>query len=560
MARPIILGTPRELEVVFDEARFAILFGYVKGEVQADAVCADTPTPELCYIILVEFALYLDSDISSSEIENVLSEELLKGNDMVSKLDLGDSFLSANATNITNITPPPVPSASPIDAPSLLPTASPTKSPAVPSGTSVPGNPTVVPTDGPNSPPLLPVAEPTLGDMTPTVIPLDTPTSVPIESSSPSAMPTDVPSTSPSGVASGMPSTIPSTAPSFAPSPLPTALPTVSPSNSPTSMPSATPTVRASDLPTVSPTIVDSSAPSVPSPSTSPSKAPTPKPTPYPSPRPTTPPPTRLVTPPPTSTMAPATDCFCLLGENDPLFPFEIEDIACDESADIVEIGCGSCIGAFSCFGMRENQYNGTMNGTIGENSCLNYGACDNAMVVSIGNHTCLGRHSCNGRNIDAGTDACAANYFNPVGKLITGNSTCNGNYACYSHELTVESDSCSGDWACAGRTKMYVANTSCTAQNACSGEVFTDGGIYQAQQQTSFIGQGSCTCENCCVCMVKVISGRCTTPGECCDVNVPRSKVTGILDNTDEELRQDFGVSDLDQLFLGGQTFLFER
>lgn len=260
--------------------------------------------------------------------------------------------------------------------------------------------------------------------------------------------------------------------------------------------------------------------------------------------------------------MAPATDClFCLVGESDPAFPSGTEDFACDESAEIVEIGCGSCVGAYSCSEMRENQYNGTMNGTIGENSCLYYGACDFAMVVSIGNQTCVGHFSCEGRNIDAGslsctgTYACAAHYFNPFGKLIAGNSSCNGNYACYLHELTVESDSCSGDWACAGRTKMYVADTSCTAPNACSGTVFTDGSIYQAQQQTTFIGQGSCTCENCCVCMVKVISGRCTTPGECCDINFPTSKVTGVLDNTDEELRQDFGVSDLNQLFLGGHN-----
>ena len=72
MARPINQGASRELEVVFDQARFAILFGYVKGKVQADAVCTDTPTPELYYIVLVEFALYLDSDISSAEVEDVI--------------------------------------------------------------------------------------------------------------------------------------------------------------------------------------------------------------------------------------------------------------------------------------------------------------------------------------------------------------------------------------------------------------------------------------------------------------------------------------------------------
>lgn len=52
---------------------------------------------------------------------------------------------------------------------------------------------------------------------------------------------------------------------------------------------------------------------------------------------------------------------------------------------------------------------------------------------------------------------------------------------------------------------------------------------------------------------MIRVISGRCTTPGECCDVNFPTYKVTGVLDNTDAELKLDFGVSDLNELFLGG-------
>ncbi|KAL3936720.1 MAG: hypothetical protein SGBAC_008027 [Bacillariaceae sp.] len=232
---------------------------------------------------------------------------------------------------------------------------------------------------------------------------------------------------------------------------------------------------------------------------------------------------------------------------------------ACDGSEAIVDIGCGSCTGVSSCIALRENiDAPGTIS-PIGDKSCQQLGACDFAMVVAIADSSCVGQYSCQGRNIEAGSGscralyACAAHMFNPTGKLVVGQESCNGQYSCYSHGITVESTSCGLDWSCAGRTKMYVGNAACTAKNACSGTVFTNGSIYQAQTQTSYFGQGSCICENCCVCMIRVISGRCTTPGECCDVNSPTDKVAGVVDNTDAELKLDFGVSDLSELFLGG-------
>ncbi|KAL3937072.1 MAG: hypothetical protein SGBAC_007739 [Bacillariaceae sp.] len=258
VSRPVIRGAHRELEVPIDESRFAILFAYAKGSLQEDSVCVDTVTPKLCYIVQVEFVLYLDSEISSAALEAIIMEELEGGNSIVSKLDLGDLFLSANAKSIRNVNPSGAPTASPTDAPSRSPSTSSTKPPF--------GVPVAEPTDGPviytsapveeptNVPVSLtqaPMAEPTLVPKTPSATPFDAPTSVPDESPSPSAFPTEVPSSFPSKMSS---TSIPVLGPSPPPTVLPTVLGSSFPSAVPSTVPSTFPTVSSSPAPSGTPT------------------------------------------------------------------------------------------------------------------------------------------------------------------------------------------------------------------------------------------------------------------------------------------------------------------
>ncbi|KAL3928711.1 MAG: hypothetical protein SGBAC_012530 [Bacillariaceae sp.] len=194
-------GASEALDLSIHETRFAILFASVKGKVQEDVVCVNSTTPEFCYVVLAEFTFYLDSDIGSAELKDIIWEETEDGSDIVSKLKLGESFLSVSATDITNVASSNAPSESPTDAPSGPPSKSPTAAP-FPESTEVSDSPTPS-------------------------------TSIPSES--PSATPTGVPSTSQS--------ILPSTTPSALPSPPPTVAPTIVSSKTPSSKPSEVPSV-----------------------------------------------------------------------------------------------------------------------------------------------------------------------------------------------------------------------------------------------------------------------------------------------------------------------------
>ncbi|KAL3934732.1 MAG: hypothetical protein SGBAC_009614, partial [Bacillariaceae sp.] len=86
----IIQRDSRALHFTSNESRFAILFASVNGEVQDDAMCVNSTTPDLCYVVLVELTVYLDSEIGSAEFTDIIWEELEDGSNIVSKLELGD--------------------------------------------------------------------------------------------------------------------------------------------------------------------------------------------------------------------------------------------------------------------------------------------------------------------------------------------------------------------------------------------------------------------------------------------------------------------------------------
>ncbi|CAJ1966237.1 unnamed protein product [Cylindrotheca closterium] len=259
LRKAVIRGASRELKRFLYEARYAILYAHVKGELLEDVGCVDTTTPELCYVVLVEFSILLDADITSADLEAIILEELENGDNIVSKLDLHASFLSVNARNITDVTPTEASSSPPTSASSRSSSKSPTKSPTVQSPTKVPDSPTSVPV-----PPPIPVSG------TPTSMPVDEHTLAPIPS--PSEVQRDDPSISPSTMLSMSPSTAPSSMP-------PTAFPTALTSSSPSTTPLSAPPVPSPTMePSVSATAFYSSAPSM-MPPAAPEPLSTPRPT-----------------------------------------------------------------------------------------------------------------------------------------------------------------------------------------------------------------------------------------------------------------------------------------
>ncbi|CAJ1966236.1 unnamed protein product [Cylindrotheca closterium] len=341
-AKPVMPGASRELKGFLDESRYAILYAHVTGELLKGAICLDATAPELCYVVLVEFSLVLDADISSADVEAIILDEWRNGDNIVSKLDLDDLFLSVKAKNIMNMAPSEAPSAPPTGALSTSPSKRPTESPTVQSLTEVPRRPTPVPLL--ESTPVLDIS---------TSIPVDAPTSIPIQS--PSTMPTDdasmtppssstsvpvigpspLPTVSPIAFSSSSPSTtkpsigidvLSTPSPTMGSSASPTGLTSRSPATKPSMIPSSSPThmpvVEPTPPPTVSSTALASISPSItptpgptmkltvaaPNPTAIPGRVPTAQPTPGPTPAPTsapTPIPTPGSTPNPTPIRTP---------------------------------------------------------------------------------------------------------------------------------------------------------------------------------------------------------------------------------------------------------------
>lgn len=476
-------------------AQYIILNGFVRGIEKAETECLEgSEDPTRCFRLVVEVSVYLKGPARIWEIATLISQEG-QGDEpnLVVPFDLPYPFSEVKIIGVNSLAPmEESPSAAPTDTPS----ESPSRAPSTPSPSS---SPTSMPVVGPSPPP---TASPTFA---PTIAPSTTPSA---EGSA-----------SPTVQTSGMPSTIPSISPTQAP---------VVGSSSPTISFSSAPSRVPSHMPSWSPSYYPSTAPS-PAPSKSPTLYPTSGPTSMPSLAP--------------STMSPTTQCYCTTFGS------------CDATTNqISSIGCGSCGGVESCILMSAAH---SAPSIVGSNSCQNLHACESTKVESIQDNACVGEHSCYNRIISVqngschGYYSCAASYLNADGELRAGTNSCHGQLSCYSHVLRVRGDSCHGEYACAGRSNIFIAGNACKARNACSGAVFTNNNVYQAQTQPSYFGRNSCTCENCCVCMLRVVSGRCTSPGECCNVADPRWKVAGVQDNTEEEMRRDLGVTDLLSLFV---------
>ena len=98
--------------------------------------------------------------------------------------------------------------------------------------------------------------------------------------------------------------------------------------------------------------------------------------------------------------------------------------------ADEANIGCGSCIGEYSCLWMGNTT-------SVGEGSCIGEEACYSRFVReqgTIGPNSCIGELSC------ARSD-----------EMKVESNSCHGYKSCYDMDgdVTIGSNSCSGDYAC---------------------------------------------------------------------------------------------------------------
>ncbi|CAJ1970416.1 unnamed protein product [Cylindrotheca closterium] len=486
--------------------QYVIFNAFVSEIEQSERDCEDEETEDpadeglsRCYRLIVEVSMYLKGPTQFFEIASLISQQAEKEPNLVIPFDLPDPFSEVKLIGVDSLIPIQSPSAMPTDVPSTAPSIMPSETPSA----SPSSSPTSMPVVGPTPPP----------SVSPTVL----------GSSSPSKKPSIAPSPPPTVRASELPSAMPSNAPTGAP-----VIGSLSPSipiesNTPSQAPSPASSANPSLNPSSAPSLVTSQ-----SPTRYPTSSPTSSPTEWTS-----------------VSMAPSAKCYCIDVPSAP---------SCDGTVANHDIGCDSCIGSYSCAYMQSSPDSIP---TIGASSCKGDSACGFATVVSIGDNSCHGLYSCEGRLIEAGSGSCTSNYActgdfwgSTLSTLSAGGQSCNGEYSCYSHELAVRSQSCKDTFACAGRAKMFVADNACQGNNACSGAVLSVGSLYQAQTETSYFGNGSCTCPTCCTCMIRVVSGRCTTPGECCDVDDPTAKAAGVQDNTEEEMRQDLGVTDLLSLF----------
>ena len=115
---------------------------------------------------------------------------------------------------------------------------------------------------------------------------------------------------------------------------------------------------------------------------------------------------------------------------------------------EIDRIGCGSCIGDNSCYGLY--------NTDVGEQSCIGHSSCIRAYSDSIGNNSCNGFNSCHDAdNVEIGNNSCVGEqscYY--VGTFDTatikiGNNSCIKDYACIYVDYDVGQDSCNGYRSC---------------------------------------------------------------------------------------------------------------
>ncbi|KAL3784657.1 hypothetical protein HJC23_012173 [Cyclotella cryptica] len=106
---------------------------------------------------------------------------------------------------------------------------------------------------------------------------------------------------------------------------------------------------------------------------------------------------------------------------------------ACSASVDRSNIGCGSCIGDYSCDNLAEGTTVGEnscvgleacryLEGTVGDNSCISYAACMTANVT-IGDNSCVGGDT-PGPNGTVGYPC-----FHFIGEI--GDNSCNNQVAC---------------------------------------------------------------------------------------------------------------------------------
>ncbi|KAL7508230.1 hypothetical protein ACHAXN_008534 [Cyclotella atomus] len=152
---------------------------------------------------------------------------------------------------------------------------------------------------------------------------------------------------------------------------------------------------------------------------------------------------------------------------------------ACFGITGTSSIDAGSCLGNKACYKMKnavigakscrgDSKYKGEdgaygyacayLQGTVGYNSCIEYGACYQKSTMNkifhIGDNSCYGASTC---SYAANTD----------GTIKIGDESCNGYYACYDALGSIGSGSCNAKNACY-KTYQYIGNNLCNTENEC--------------------------------------------------------------------------------------------
>lgn len=197
--------------------------------------------------------------------------------------------------------------------------------------------------------------------------------------------------------------------------------------------------------------------------------------------------------------------------------------------------------------------------------------ACHGSKVELVGGNSCNGEMACRARRLHVlpnscqGNSACAGRNMDTAGLAAIGPYSCIGELSCSSSHLKVKGGgvqlgSCVGASACASREAIYVGTGACRGENACARTAGTQSNV----GEVSYFLDGSCNCKNCCLCMTRVLAGKCNALGECCLESDPTQKanvtndcaaLTNITDCTTETPVQDFRLEELEQ-WLGVGTF----
>mmetsp|Transcript_36498 Transcript_36498/g.88453 ORF Transcript_36498/g.88453 Transcript_36498/m.88453 type:complete len:500 (-) Transcript_36498:746-2245(-) len=182
---------------------------------------------------------------------------------------------------------------------------------------------------------------------------------------------------------------------------------------------------------------------------------------------------------------------------------------SCQGGESIVEIGCGACIGDYSCIGLRDI--------LIGDAACAGEYSCAYLHDTAIGDNSCVAPYSCacleKGQEVVDNSCRNAGDCCTETGEpLNVPTSSCTAAEDCVFASGPIGTGSCTGGSRTCWKSKAVIGDNSCNdggctalhgdvADNSCNGARACPIG---SEDLEVLIAQGSCNCDGCCACLTE--------------------------------------------------------